>query len=100
MYLLGGRRLKRLDKRLKRWVADEKENKDKEMYKDISDVRELVLSALGLYNRLMRREFVRVTDKEELFEKMELAVKTFNSVVTYYLTPPESNEDVPFSVMY
>ena len=100
MYLLWGRRLKGLNRRLKRWIGDEKENEETEMYKDLVDVKELTVSALRLYNRLMRQEFVCVTDEEELFEKMELAVKTFNSVVTYYSTPPESNEDVPFSVMY
>ena len=70
------------------------------MCKDLVEVRELTVSALRLYHRLMRQEFVRVTDEEELFEKMELAVKTFNEVVTYYSVPPESNADEPFSVMY
>ena len=70
------------------------------MCKDLVEVKELTVAALRLYNRLMRQEFVRVTDEQELFEKMELAVKSFNEVVTYYSTPPESKADEPFSVMY
>ena len=89
-----------MNKRLKRWIEDEKENEEEDMCRDLVEVKELTVSALRLYRRLIRQEFVRVMDEQELFDKMELAVKTFNSVVTYYSTPPESNTEEPFSVMY
>ena len=97
LYLLWGRRLKKLNRRLKRWIADEKENEEEDMSRDLVEVRELTVNALKLYRRLMRQEFVRFTDEQELFEKMELAVKCFNAVVRFYSTPPENTDDVPFS---
>ena len=97
MIVLWGRRLKILNKRLKRWIEDEKENEEEDMSRDLVEVKELTVIALRVYRRLMRQEFVRVTDEEDLFNKMELAVKCFNDVVRFYSTPPESNEDVPLS---
>lgn len=40
----------------------------------------------------MRQEFVRFTD-EQMFEKMELATKNCNALVTEYSTPLEGNRD-------
>ena len=99
MYVLWGRRLKRLNKRLKQWIVNEKENEEMEMYEDLLDVRTLVLHALELYKRLMRQRFVRFTDEHELYERMETAVKAFNAFVIYYSTPPDSSDDVPFSLL-
>ena len=99
MYVLWGRRLKNLNKKLKRWIADEKENEEEDMSRDLVEVKELTVDALKLYRRLMRQEFVRFTDEQELFDKMELAVKCFNDVVRFYSTPPENTDDVPFSVL-
>ena len=48
------------------------------MSRDLVEVKELTVDALRLYRRLMRHEFVRVTDEQDLFNKMELAVKCFN----------------------
>ena len=97
MIVLWGRRLKILNKRLKRWIEDEKENEEEDMSRDLVEVKELTVIALRVYRRLMRQEFVRVMDEQDLFNKMELAVKCFNDVVRFYSTPPESNEDVPLS---
>ena len=97
MYLLWGRRLKKLNRRLKRWIESEKENEETEIYEDLIYIKGLTVSALRLYNRLMLQKFVRFTDEEDLFEQMELAVNSFNSFVLYYSTPPESNPAVPFS---
>ena len=83
--------------RLKRWIADEKENEDTEIYEDLVYIKGLTMSALRLYNRIMSREFVRLSEGEELFEQMELAVKSFNEFVIYYSTRPESNVVVPLS---
>ena len=95
MYLLWGRRLKKLNRRLKRWIESEKENKETEICEDLVYIKELTVSAL--YNRLMTQTFVRFTDKQELFEQMELAVKSFNEFMIYHSTPPESDSVVPFS---
>ena len=100
MYVLWGRRLKILNRRLKRWIEDEKENEEEDMSRDLVEVKELTVDALKLYRRLMRQTFVRFTDEQELFNKMELVVKCFNDVVRFYSTPPESNTEEPFSVMY
>ena len=97
MYVLWGRHLKNLNKRLKRWIDDEKENEEEDMSRDLVEVKELTVIALRLYRRLMRQEFVCVTDEQELFDKMELAVKCFNAVVRFYSTPPGSDSVVPFS---
>ena len=97
MYVLWGRRLKTLNRRLKRWIEDEKENEEEDMCRDLVEVKELTVVALRLYRRLIRQEFVRVTDEQELFDKMELAVKCFNDVVRFYSTPPGSDSVVPFS---
>ena len=99
MYLLWGRRLKKFNRRLKRWIESEKENKDTEIYEGLVYIKGLTVSALRLYNRIMQREFVRLSEGEELFERMELAVQSFNEFVLYYSTPPENTDDVPFSVL-
>ena len=100
MYLLWGRNLKKLNRRLKRWIESEKENEDTEIYEGLVYVKELTMSALRLYHRIMRREFVRLSEGEELFERMELAVKSFNAFVMYYSVPPENTNDVPFSELH
>ena len=97
MYVLWGRRLKTLNRRLKRWIEDEKENEEEDMSRDLVEVKELTVDALRVYRRLMRQTFVRVTDEQELFNKMELAVKCFNDVVRFYSTPPESDSVIPLS---
>ena len=97
MYVLWGRRLKKLNGRLKRWIESEKENGDTEIYEGLVYIKELTVSALRFYHRLMTQTFVRFTDEQELFEQMELAVKSFNEFVMYYSTPLESNSVVPLS---
>lgn len=44
----------------------------------------------------MQQEFVRFTDEQELFEKMELAVISFNAFVLKHSVPPEENRYVSF----
>ena len=53
------------------------------------ELRECTVPALRVYNRLMQQEFVRFTDEQELLEKMEIAIKTFNSLVTEYSVLPK-----------
>ena len=67
MYALWGRRIKKLNRILKRWIAEEKENEETEVYEDLIEIREFAVSTLRLYNRLMQKEFVRFTDEQELF---------------------------------
>ena len=75
----------------------EKENEETELYPDLMELREYIGPVLRLSNRLLQEEFVRFTEEEELFEKMEIAVKRFNALVTHYSIPPESHSVVLFS---
>ena len=61
------------------------------------ELRERVGPVLRLANRLLRQEFVRFTEEEELLEKMEVVVKRFDALVIEYSTPPESYSVVPFN---
>ena len=45
----------------------------------------------------MQQEFLRFTDEQELFEKMEIAMTTFHALVVEYSALPESNSIVPFA---
>ena len=77
MYELWGRRLKQLNRASKRWMREEKEKKETEVYVDLLDLkRNHVLPALRLYHHLMQQEFVRYSDERQLFEKVNFAVRT------------------------
>ena len=99
MYVLWVRRLKKLNKTVKLWIRVEKENEEPELYEDLMELREYIgpVSPVRLSNRLSQQEFVTFTEEQELFEKMEIAVKRFNALVTHYSIPPESHSVVPFS---
>ena len=77
MYKLWVRRLKRLYKNVKLWMRLEKENEESEIYLDLIELRDCVGPVLRLGNRVLRQQFIRFTEKEELFEKMEVVVKRF-----------------------
>lgn len=78
----------------------EKENEETDIYVDLMDLKRYhIVPALRLYNRLMHQEFVQVREEQQLAEKTNLAVQTFNDFVTEYSTPPETNPFVPFDEM-
>ena len=91
-----GVRLRRLNRRMKRWMKGEKENKETEFYGELAEIREHALAGLRLYNHLRRQAFVWVTEEDELFELAEIAVKKFNAFVLEHSIPPDTNEYVPF----
>ena len=94
---LWGRRLKRVNKFVKQWLAMEKENEETEIYEDLLDLKNNhIVPALRLYNKLVSQEFVRVRDEQEFAERTNRAVETFNSFVKDYSVPPDSNPFVPF----
>lgn len=99
MYRMWGRRLKRLNRTLKRFIKAEKENAETEFYEELLELRELAVPALKLYYRLMRQEFVRFTDEERLFDMMELAVKRFNAFVLEHAIAPVRDPDMTSSLM-
>ena len=97
MYELWGRRLKRLNKMVKRFIASEKENSECPLYEELVELnRDLVLPALRLYDRLMSQEFVRVREQQELAERTNRAVGTFNELVMEFSIPPFEGHDTPF----
>ena len=91
-----GARLKRLNRRMKRWLEGEKENKENEMYEEMNEIRLCALVGLRLYRRLRRQEFVHHRDEYKLFELAEIAVKKFNAFVMDHSIPPDTNEYIPF----
>ena len=96
---VDGKRMMRLNRRLKRWIEGEKENYETEFYAEMSEIREHALVALRLYRRLKRQQFVHYRDEEELFELAEIAVKKFNAFVMEHSIPPDTNDHVPFDVL-
>ena len=94
-----GKRLKRLYRRMKRWIEGEKENEETEFYEELVEIREHALAGLRLYRRLRRQTFVHYRDERELFEKAEVAVKKFNAFIIEHSIPPDSNDYVPFDVL-
>ena len=94
-----GARLKRLHRRMRRWLEGEKENKETEFYEELNEIRLCALAGLKLYRRLKRQTFVRLTDEYKLFDKAEVAVKKFNAFVMDHSIPPETNEFIPFDVL-
>ena len=77
-------------------MKGEKENEETEFYRELTEIREHVVPALRLYNRLRRQAFVRVTEENEQFELAEVAVKKFNAFVLEHSIPPDTNDYVPF----
>ena len=94
-----GKRMKRLSKRMKRWIEGEKENHESEFYAEMCEIEEHALVALRLYRRLRRQTFVHHRDEYKLFELAETAVKKFNAFVIDHSTPPETNEFIPFDAL-
>ena len=95
-----GERLKRLNRRMKRWIKGEKENEETEFYGELNEIREHALVGLRLYHRLRRQSFVRLTDEYELFELAEIAVKKIYAFVIEHSIPPATNEYVPFDELF
>ena len=94
MYGLWGKRLKQLNRKVKEWMREEKENKKTEVYVDLLGFkREHVLPAIRLYNRLVRQEFVRYSDEQALRVKIHFAVLAYNKLIDEYSTPPEGLHD-------
>ena len=87
-----GKRLKRLNGKLKRWIEGDKENEETEFYVEMTETREHALAGLRLYRHLKRQTFVRLTDEYRLFEMAEIAVKKFNAFVIEHLITPVTNE--------
>ena len=82
---------------VKRWMSMGKENQWTEIYVDLLELkRNHIVPALRLYHCLSRGELVKVRDEQELAERTNTAVETFNSFVTDYSAPPATNEFVPF----
>ena len=94
-----GARLKRLNRRMKRWMNGEKENEETEFFEELVEIRLCALAGLRLYRRLRRQTFVHHRDEYKLFELAERAVKKFNAFVLDHSIPPETNEYVPFDVL-
>ena len=98
MYELWGKKLKRLNRELKRWMNLEKENEETEVYSDLLGLkREHVSPAVKLYNRLLRQEFIRYSDVQALREKVHFAVLAYDELIYKYTRPvegtPDPNED-------
>ena len=91
-----GKRMKRLNRKLKRWIEGDKENEETEFHEELVELREHAVVGLRLYYRLHRQEFVRLSDEYKLFELAEIAVKKFNAFVIDHSIPPDTNEYVPF----
>ena len=91
-----GKRLRRLNRKLKRWIEGDKENEETEFHEELVELREHVVAGLRLYYRLHRQEFVRLSDEYKLFELAEVAVKKFNAFVIEHSIPPDTNEFIPF----
>ena len=91
-----GARLKRLNRRMKRWMNGEKENEETEFFEELVEIRLCALQGLRLYRRIRRQEFVHHRDEYKLFELAERAVKKFNAFVIDHSIPPDTNEFVPF----
>ena len=94
-----GKRMKRLSRRMKRWIEGEKENHETEFYAEMCEIEEHALVALRLYRRLKRQTFVHHRDEYKLFELAETAVKKFNAFVMDHSIPPTTNDYVPFDVL-
>ena len=94
-----GKRLHRLNRRMKRWMEREKENEETEFFEELAEIRLCALAGLKLYRRLKRQEFVHHRDEYKLFELAEVAVKKFNAFVLDHSTPPETNEYIPFDAL-
>ena len=94
MYGLWRKHLKQLNREVKRWMRNEKENGETEVYVDLlSFKREHVSPAIRLYNRLNRQGFVHYRDEQALRFKVHFAVLAFNDLVEEYSTPPEGGLD-------
>ena len=91
-----GKRLRRLNRKLKRWIEGEKENEETEFHEELVELREHAVVGLRLYYRLHRQKFVHHRDEYKLFELAERAVKKFNAFVIDHSIPPDTNEFVPF----
>ena len=91
-----GARLKRLNRRMRRWLEREKENEETEFFEELVEIRLCALAGLKLYRRLCRQTFVHHRDEYKLFELAERAVKKFNAFVLDHSTPPDTNEFIPF----
>ena len=94
MYALWRKRLKQLNRAVKSWMREEKENRKTEVYVDLlSFKREHVSPAVKLYNRLNRQAFTHYRDEQALRLKIHLAVSAFNELVDMYSTPPNEERD-------
>ena len=91
-----GARLKRLNRRMKRWMNREKENEETEFFEELMEIRLCALRGLRLYRRIKIQTFVHLRDEYKLFELAEIAVKKFNAFVMDHSIPPDTNEFVPF----
>ena len=86
MYGLWGKRLKQLNRAVKRWMKEEKENGETEVYVDLTGLkREHLAPSIKLYNRLNRQEFVRYSDEQALRTKIHFAVLAYNKLVEEYV---------------
>ena len=94
VHVLWGKRIRQVKRMLKRWMLQEKENNECEVYDDLRILkRHYLRPAVKLYNELSQQEFVRNSDIIALNIKTEQLVLAFNKLTADYSDPPVAEPD-------